>query len=90
MGFPDRIERTVRIDRPLERLWSAITTAEGRGTWFGDNAEIDLRIGGTAKLTWKGGESARLRIERLEPRTMAAILPITRQGIAKHKPRGCS
>ena len=29
MGFPDRIERTVRIDRPLDRVWAAITTAEG-------------------------------------------------------------
>ena len=35
MGFPDRIERTVRIDRPLDRVWSAITTAEGLGIWFG-------------------------------------------------------
>jgi len=31
MGFPDRIERTVRIDRPLDRVWAAITTAEGLG-----------------------------------------------------------
>ena len=39
MGFPDRIERTVRIDRPLDRVWAAITTAEGLGTWFGHSAE---------------------------------------------------
>jgi uncharacterized protein YndB with AHSA1/START domain len=70
MGFPDRIERTVRIDRPLERVWAAITTAEGLGTWFGDSAEIDLRVGGTAKLTWKTGDAAQLRVERLEPQTI--------------------
>jgi uncharacterized protein YndB with AHSA1/START domain len=70
MGFPDRIERTVRIDRPLERVWTAITTADGLGTWFGDSAEIDLRVGGTAKLTWKSGDAAQLRIERLEPQTI--------------------
>ena len=64
MGFPDRIERTVRIDRPLDRVWSAITTAEGLGTWFGHGAEIDLRVGGTAKLTWDSGDAAQLRIER--------------------------
>jgi uncharacterized protein YndB with AHSA1/START domain len=69
MGFPDRIERTVRIDRPLERVWAAITTAEGLGTWFGHSAEVDLRVGGTATLTWKSGDEARLRIERLEPQT---------------------
>jgi uncharacterized protein YndB with AHSA1/START domain len=70
MGFPDRIERTVRIDRPVERVWTAITTAEGLGTWFGEGAEIDLRVGGTATLTWKSGDVARLRIERLEPKTV--------------------
>jgi uncharacterized protein YndB with AHSA1/START domain len=70
MGFPDRIERTVRIERPLDRVWAAITTAEGLGTWFGQNAEIDLRVGGTAKLTWDSGDAAQLRIERIEPKTV--------------------
>jgi uncharacterized protein YndB with AHSA1/START domain len=70
MGFPDRIERTVRIDRPLDRVWAAITTAEGLGTWFGHGAEIDLRVGGTAKLTWDSGDAAQLRIERVEPKTV--------------------
>lgn len=70
MGFPDRIERSVRIDRPLERVWTAITTAEGLGTWFGHSAEVDLRVGGVARLTWDSGDSALLRIERLEPQTI--------------------
>jgi len=67
MGFPDRIERTVRIARPPERVWAALTTAEGLGTWFGNSAEIDLRVGGSAKLTWTTGDAVELRIERLEP-----------------------
>jgi uncharacterized protein YndB with AHSA1/START domain len=70
MGFPDRIERTVRIAQPPERVWAAITTAEGLGTWFGESAEIDLRVGGTVKLRWKSGDSAQLRIERIEPQTV--------------------
>jgi uncharacterized protein YndB with AHSA1/START domain len=70
MGFPDRIERTVRVDRPLERVWTAITTAEGLGTWFGNSAEVDLRVGGSAKLHWDSGDDAELRIERLEPQTV--------------------
>lgn len=86
MGVPDRIERTVRIDRPLERVWTAITTAEGLGTWFGDGAEIDLRVGGTAKLTWKSGDAAELRIERVEPQT---IFGYTWRiyGLPEHDPR---
>jgi uncharacterized protein YndB with AHSA1/START domain len=70
MGFPDRIERTVHIDRPLGRVWAAITTAEGLGGWFGQSAEIDLRVGGTGKLMWDSGDSAQLRVERLEPETI--------------------
>jgi len=70
MGFPDRIERTVHIERPVDRVWTAITTAEGLGAWFGDSAEIDLRVGGTARLTWNSGDAAQLRIERIEPQTI--------------------
>jgi uncharacterized protein YndB with AHSA1/START domain len=66
MGFPDRIERSISIAHPRRR-WEAITTAEGLGTWFGHKATVDLRIGGLAHLTFDGGHSADLRIERLEP-----------------------
>jgi uncharacterized protein YndB with AHSA1/START domain len=67
MAFPDRIERTVQLTQPPERVWTALTTAEGLGTWFGQRAEIDLRVGGQAKLTWDSGDTATLTIERLEP-----------------------
>jgi uncharacterized protein YndB with AHSA1/START domain len=70
MGFPDRIERTIRVERALDDVWAAITTAEGLGTWFGQSAEIDLRVGGAATLRWDGGHQANLRIERLEPPTV--------------------
>jgi uncharacterized protein YndB with AHSA1/START domain len=66
MGFPDRIERTVELAHPPERVWQALTTPEGLGTWFGNAAEVDLRVGGRATLTWEGF-SAKLTIERLEP-----------------------
>jgi uncharacterized protein YndB with AHSA1/START domain len=67
MAFPDRIERTVQLAHPPERVWAALTTAEGLGTWFGNSAEIDLRVGGQAKLTWDSGDTATLTIEHLEP-----------------------
>jgi uncharacterized protein YndB with AHSA1/START domain len=47
-------------------VWAALTTAEGLGTWFGNTATIDLRTGGQARMTWDGGDSASLRIERVE------------------------
>jgi uncharacterized protein YndB with AHSA1/START domain len=67
MGFPDRIERTVEIAHPPTRVWDALTTAEGLGTWFGHKADVDLRVGGRAELTWNSGDKAELRIERVEP-----------------------
>jgi uncharacterized protein YndB with AHSA1/START domain len=66
MGFPDRIERTVEIAHPPGQVWTALTTAEGLGTWFGNQAEIDLRPGGSAWMTWEGGHKAEMRVERVE------------------------
>jgi uncharacterized protein YndB with AHSA1/START domain len=70
MAFPDRIERTVDISQPPARVWAALTTAEGLGSWFGDEATIDLRPGGAARLTWTGGSTADLRVERVEEPTV--------------------
>jgi uncharacterized protein YndB with AHSA1/START domain len=67
MAFPDRIERTLHLTQPPERVWAALTTAEGLGTWFGNRAEVDLRVGGQARLTWDSGDTATLTIERLDP-----------------------
>ncbi len=66
MGFPDRIERTVELAHPPARVWAALTTAEGLGGWFGEEAAIDLRPGGLASMRWSGGHTARMRVERVE------------------------
>jgi uncharacterized protein YndB with AHSA1/START domain len=66
MAFPDRIERTVQIGRPPEQVWAALTTAEGLAAWFGNEATIDLRPGGSARMRWTGGETAEMRVERVE------------------------
>ncbi len=69
MGFPDRIERTVEIGHPPAKVWTALTTAEGLGTWFGHQATIDLRPGGSAQMRWTSGDQAEMRIERVEEPT---------------------
>ena len=66
MAFPDRIERVVEVAHPPSKVWTALTTAEGLGTWFGNQATIDLRPGGAAHLTWNEGFTQNLRIERVE------------------------
>jgi uncharacterized protein YndB with AHSA1/START domain len=66
MGFPDRIERTVEIAAAPEKVWAALTTAEGLAAWFGDEAEIDARPGGAAWMKWDTGYTADMRVERME------------------------
>lgn len=66
MGFPDRIERTLDLAHPPAKVWSAITTAEGLGTWFGNRATVDLRPGGAVTMTWDDGPTKTLRVERVE------------------------
>src|SRR6201987_400834 len=70
MAFPDRIERTVEITHPPAKVWAALTTAEGLGAWFGNEAAIDLRPGGAARMRWdEEGFTAEMRVERVEEPT---------------------
>jgi uncharacterized protein YndB with AHSA1/START domain len=86
MGFPDRIERTVEIAHPPAKVWAAITTADGLGAWFGNEATIDLRPGGAAQLKWKGGPTVDIRVERVEePMVFAFTWPI--YGLPDEDPR---
>jgi len=66
MGFPDRIERTVQIAHPPATVWAALTTAEGLSAWFGKDATIDLRPGGSLSLKFDAEHSAQMRVERVE------------------------
>jgi uncharacterized protein YndB with AHSA1/START domain len=73
MGFPGRIERVVEIAHPPTRVWAALTTAEGLGSWFCNQATIDLRPGGSAQMTWAGGHTADMRVERVEEPTVFGL-----------------
>lgn len=64
---PDRIEREIVIDAPLEVVWAVVTAPEHIGSWFSDSAEIDLRPGGKGTLTWDEHGSFHLRVEKVDP-----------------------
>ena len=87
MGFPDRIERTVDLAHPPAKVWAALTTAEGLAGWFGNDADIDLRPGGSAWMKWKyEGFTAEMRVERVEePRVFGFTWPI--YGLPEDDPR---
>ena len=70
MPIPDRIERTIELAQPPQRVWEAVTSAQGLGGWFDDRATVDLRPGGTACVEWvqKGDDfKAALTIAVVEP-----------------------
>jgi uncharacterized protein YndB with AHSA1/START domain len=73
MSFPDRIERTIEVAHPPATVWTALTTAEGLSAWFGDEATIDLRPGGSARLTWTTGDTVDMRVERVDAPTTFAL-----------------
>ena len=86
MGFPDRIERTLDIAHPPAKVWAALTTADGLGSWFGDRASIELRPGGSGTLVWEAGHRADLRVERvLEPEVFGFTWHI--MGLPEDDPR---
>lgn len=64
---PEHIEREILIDAPVDTVWAVVTEAEHVGAWFGDSAEIDLRPGGEAILTWDAHGSFNATIEKVEP-----------------------
>src|SRR6478735_9231356 len=66
MGFPNHIERTMDLAHSPTKVWAALTTAEGLASWFGNDATIDLRPGGSARMTWAEGYTADMRVERVE------------------------
>jgi uncharacterized protein YndB with AHSA1/START domain len=71
MQLPDRIEREVLIDVPVERVWALITEPEHLGKWFGDaGAEVDLRPGGELSLSWEDYGTVRGRVEQVEPQRL--------------------
>lgn len=74
MPIPDRIERTIDLAQPPQRVWEALTSAEGLGGWFGHRASVDLRPGGTAYVEWddENGSKATLTISVVEPPTRFA------------------
>ncbi|MEJ7650403.1 MAG: SRPBCC domain-containing protein [Nakamurella sp.] len=86
MAFPDQIERTMDIARPVSDVWAALTTADGLSSWFGQQATIDLRVGGELTMSWDDGPTIELRVERVdEPTAFGFTWPI--DGLPEGDPR---
>jgi uncharacterized protein YndB with AHSA1/START domain len=64
---PDRIEREILIDAPLDVVWAVVTEPQHLGAWFGDAASVDLRPGGEAVFTWREHGFTNARVETVDP-----------------------
>ena len=53
MTLSDRIERTMLLPVPRERVWDAVTKPEQFARWFGVVSAMDFRVGGAIQFTWE-------------------------------------
>ena len=65
--IPKAIEREIVIDAPVEVVWRLVTEPDQIRQWFSEEAEVQLRIGGSGRLRFKSGDSYQLQVEALEP-----------------------
>lgn len=65
--MPDILHR-LTIHASPERIFDALTTAEGIRNWWTRDADIDSRIGGAGEFRFYDGKGVtRVRIDELEP-----------------------
>jgi len=53
MTFSDRIERSMHLPVPRERVWEAVTKPEQLARWFGVVSGMDFRVGGAIQFSWE-------------------------------------
>ena len=61
------VEKVLELDVTVEKVWSAITDSAELALWFGDEAELDLRPGGDAVMTWEDHGRYAMRVEEVDP-----------------------
>jgi uncharacterized protein YndB with AHSA1/START domain len=53
MTLSDRIERTMLLPVPRERVWDAVTKPEQLAHWFGVVSAMDFHVGGAIQFIWE-------------------------------------
>ena len=51
----DAIVSETVVDAPADRVWAAFTTREGMESWMVANGDIDLRVGGLIRTSYRKG-----------------------------------
>ncbi|WP_211229287.1 SRPBCC family protein [Nakamurella lactea] len=66
------VRRTILIEAPVEKVWTAVTAPEHISKWFGQAVFSGTAAGSTGTLTWPGNQPIPVRIEAVdEPRSVS-------------------
>ena len=63
------VSREEFIAADVATVWGALTDAHQVAQWFGDLAEIDLRVGGAVRFGWPAGEISSGVVTLVDPRS---------------------
>jgi uncharacterized protein YndB with AHSA1/START domain len=63
----DDVTREITVSATPAQAWTAVTNPPDVSEWFGDSAQIDLRVGGPVRFTWPAGEVSRGVVVAVEP-----------------------
>jgi uncharacterized protein YndB with AHSA1/START domain len=65
----DAVTREIVVSASPAEAWAAVTNPLEVAEWFGDSAQIDLRVGGSVRFTWPAGEVSHGVVVAVEPVT---------------------
>ncbi len=60
------VKRQIELDATREEVWRALTEPEQLREWLANDAELDVRPGGTGRFRWEDGEERRAVVEEVE------------------------
>ncbi len=63
----DKIEKTLELSYPQERVWQAIATSEGLSSWFGDIITLEPAVGSEITFVWHEHGTGSGVVEVFEP-----------------------
>jgi uncharacterized protein YndB with AHSA1/START domain len=61
------IRKQIVLPAGRDEVWTALTDPDELGSWFANDAEIDLRPGGGMTFRWRNGESRHATVTEVEP-----------------------
>ncbi|WP_240898345.1 SRPBCC domain-containing protein [Agromyces luteolus] len=61
------VRRTIRIDAPVEKVWSAVTEPEHISRWFGRTVLEGTGVGAEGTMTFEGYGDVPIRVEAVDP-----------------------